>query len=198
MADRLRNRRILVLTLSRHVHPETDTDVRLGQGHESDVAFALEDGRADRPASCRVGDQRDLILPRRGVRPPRCAHSSERATPFDAFHRRRVEALHHVEGDQVLAHLLDAARAGDHRRHVRVLRAPRERELRERAAEVVGDRLEPRAPCRWSSRWSATAAATRSPGSAPRLSSGMPSRYLPVSTPDASGLQIVSPSPMSS
>ena len=45
---------------------------------------------------------------------------------FDAFHRRRVEPADHVESDHVLVHLLDAARTGDDRRHVRILRAPRE------------------------------------------------------------------------
>jgi hypothetical protein len=33
---------------------------------------------------------------------------------------------------------------------------------------------------------------------APRLSAGTPSRYLPVSSPDASGLHVVSPRPISS
>ncbi len=34
-------------------------------------------------------------------------------------------------------------------------------------------------------------------GMAPRLSLGTPWRYLPVSRPEASGLQVLSPSPMS-
>jgi len=35
-------------------------------------------------------------------------------------------------------------------------------------------------------------------GMAPRLSAGTPARYLPVSRPEASGLQVVSPRPISS
>ena len=80
-------------------------------------------------------------------------------------------------------HLLGAARAGDHGRHVRVLRAPRDGELRERAVELVGDRLQLAHLVVRRRVGEHARAATRSPGSAARLPSGTPSRYLPVSRP---------------
>ena len=54
-----------------------------------------------------------------------------------------VSLRHDVERLHVLDDLRRPARAGDHRRHVRILEAPRERHLRQRAAEVGGDRREP-------------------------------------------------------
>ena len=73
-----------------------------------------------------------------------------RLTPVTA--QRFFDALHHVgassrsitsSATRFSRTCVDPARAGDHGRHVRVLRAPRERQLRERATEIVGDRLQP-------------------------------------------------------
>src|SRR6187455_1863273 len=58
--------------------------------------------------------------------------------------RRRLDARHHLGGElrrdvdrlEVLLDLRDARGARDDRRDVRVLQAPREGELRERAAEL--------------------------------------------------------------
>ena len=71
-------------------------------------------------------------------------------------------------------------------------------ELRERAAELVGDAGQLLHLGVALGVGEQVVAATRSPAARPRLPSGMPSRYLPVSRPDASGLQIVRPRPMSS
>ena len=56
-----------------------------------------------------------------------------------------------------------AARAGDHRGDVRILEAPRKRHLRERAAQVGGDRREPFRPPRSSRVRSGARRAIRSP-----------------------------------
>ena len=117
---------------------------------------------------------------------------------LDALHDVVVEEWEDVQGPEVVGHLLGPARAGDHRRDVRVLA----RTTRARAARA-SSRAPPRstaagAPSRSTRGPSASWRATRSRGASPRLPSGTPSRYLPVSSPDASGLHVVRPMPMSS
>ena len=103
-----------------------------------------------------------------------------------------------VEGAQVLVDLLDPAGPGDHRRHVRVLGAPGDGQLGQGAVQLVGDRLERPDLLVALGVGEQVPAATRSRAAWPATPSGTPSRYLPVSRPELSGLQVVRPSPMSS
>ena len=145
---------------------------------DDDVAAPAARRSSSRSSSDAAARERIVPLPDGGV---------------DALEHVGVERGDDVEGAEVLDDLARPAGAGDHGRHVRVRRAPGQRQLGERAAELVGDRAQPldlgQRPARRTGAWPAS----RSPASAPRESSGMPSRYLPVSSPDASGLQIVAP-----
>ena len=71
-----------------------------------------------------------------------------------------VEEGDDLDGGEVLGHLARAAGAGQDGRHVRVLRAPREGQLGQRAAQLVGDRpqrLDPAgAPARRTAPWPAS------------------------------------------
>ena len=60
----------------------------------------------------------------------------------DAGHDLVGQLGQDVEGGQVLVDLLDPAGPGDHRRDVRVLGAPGDGQLGQRAVELLGDRLE--------------------------------------------------------
>src|SRR2546423_15713679 len=100
-----------------------DTDVRLGQWTTRPTwrSGVAKDGRAAQAGVAPVGGACG-ISSTPGAAPgrhPALPRSAERV--LDALDHRRVESLDHVEGNEVLAHLLDATRAGDHARHVRIL-----------------------------------------------------------------------------
>jgi hypothetical protein len=113
-------------------------------------------------------------------------------------HRRRLQRHDDdVEGQHVLVHLLDPARAGYDGRYVLVARTPRDGELRQSAPELVRDLFQVLTRL-FRSAFVTIPANHSYPGSAALLPSGTPSAYLPVKRPDARGLQVVRPRPMSS
>src|SRR3989304_5315441 len=61
---------------------------------------------------------------------------------LDALHHTRRELLDQVKRFHVFVYLLDTASAGDHRADVGILQAPGDRHLRQRAAQLGGDRRE--------------------------------------------------------
>ena len=121
---------------------------------------------AERCSSVQLSSGFDMVRDDSGKSRADCRHSAgyrARERRVDPRHDVRRELRHDVERLHVLDHLRGAARAGDHRRHVRILEAPRERHLRERAAEIRARSARAAAPRRSSPDRTASRRAIRSP-----------------------------------
>ncbi len=134
----------------------TDAGLAL-DGVDRMIIVCDEANRAQRrhPAAPRLHarPRRERARPKRRARPAACRSGSPTARLAADYAvngtaasiraiTSSVEELGHLERGHVLAHLRRLARARDHGRHPLVLRAPRERQLRERATEIVGDDLQ--------------------------------------------------------
>ena len=153
---------------SRFLHSGAQRSPRNGHGRQAGattrvrtVALASRDERAAGRRRAGAGGALGSGFRRRcGARPrhalghapsggrPRRFVSGERQRLFDARHHVGPSSrVDHVERDEVLVHLRDPARAGDHGRDVRVLRAPRERRAARACSRDRRRSPSARAPC---------------------------------------------------